>query len=179
MNFGGVMAKIKFRKSGSKTNKLYIPTLTKAATLVVEKLLPESDDLTLTIAFKKLPAKTNARLDVVDGDTNNLTIYLNKDSGFIVLALYLCHELVHAKQVYTGQLSFGTNNDMFIWKNGSESAELSVASSVERESDFELYKDQPWEAEAYSKQQELLDLCKKELCDEVLDLGDGLTIPLF
>ncbi|EPP21586.1 hypothetical protein L910_1265 [Vibrio fluvialis PG41] len=76
-------------------------------------------------------------------------------------------------------MSFGTNNDQFIWNNGSERVELSVASSIQRESDFDLYKDQPWEREAYSLQDELYDFCKKELASEKLDLGAGFLIPLF
>ncbi|AXX63949.1 hypothetical protein NI385_26375 (plasmid) [Vibrio parahaemolyticus] len=173
------MANIKFEKSGSKANRIYVPALTKVVNLVVGKLLSEHEKLTLTIGFKKLPKNQNAVLKVKNGNTKNFAIHLNKESSFTIWVIYLCHELVHAKQVYTGQLSFGTNNDQFIWNNGSERVELSVASSIQRESDFDLYKDQPWEREAYSLQDELYDFCKKELASEKLDLGAGFLIPLF
>lgn len=175
------MSTVTFTRSGLQSDRELIPALTKVARIAIRELLPDADDLDVSIRFKKLNKLTHASTEPRKSK-NKFMINLSKEGSFNIRALYLCHELVHVKQMHEGQLQLSPCRTEVTWiceESGSKTYGCADTEHNGTPESFERYKSLPWEAEAYSKAEELYAICKKELADEKLDLGAGFLIPLF
>ncbi len=110
----------------------------------IEGLLPSMiKQLGLTRSKKLLFIRTVRNLDENDGQTSHLRqfdaiVILLKPQSLERLGVTLAHEMVHVKQIAKGKLK--TIKDVHYW-NGK------------RYSKRTKYLDQPWEIEAFSKQE--------------------------
>lgn len=71
---------------------------------------------------------------------------------------FLCHELVHAEQYYTGKLTDRGH------KQARWMGELYNCTSAT--TSYKAYREQPWEMEAFGRQKELATWCWEKLAEE-------------
>lgn len=88
------------------------------------------EDATIRIKFTKTPDGIEAECE---GDLTDVFIDVNETMPFLKMLRALSHELIHARQFLSGELS----EDMTVWKeDGVDYSETE-------------YEDQPWEIEAH------------------------------
>lgn len=137
----------------------------------------------LTINLKKLPKTTGGHLDLraLSSPSEPKTIHLNTENSLSYNVLMLAHELCHLKQVEDGRLKVIDENTV-LWIDNDGSERLYTVIEPNKKSfdeDIKAYRLQPWEAEAYEKQEELHQDCKARFKDYEIELCEGITVPVF
>lgn len=165
------------------TGKLLSPEerkfLRRAAHWCLDKFIPKSqkDSVTVSIHVKELTddlkdfaaimvwtrSPTGRKIFRVEISQNGINLRSTKTIyKFKAILRLMFHELVHVKQYL--------NNEIFDYSNGDvryKGKIYTCVQSVGNESvDDEKYYDQPWEIEAYGRQEGLLSLFKNMILDE-------------
>lgn len=121
-------------------------TLLKLVMPIAKKLLDLPDNLNVHLKPTKL---ANA---YYHHDTRRIVIDPRRCETYASIIAALMHELVHAEQFKQGRLSLGLRTMKWMGK---------PVKQVTR--DYEKYRAQPWEAEAFGREKELCDKVHKAL----------------
>lgn len=110
----------------------------------IKKLMPRVRSLDIEVKF----TKCNAYGYCLSTSKRDFEIELKKGMSIYDLIATICHEMVHVKQYYRGELF--DNGEGVRWKSKKISADTD-------------YLDQPWEKEAFRLEEKLAIECFKQL----------------
>ncbi len=140
-------------------------------------LLNESIHINIVTLPIKLAGK------VTHNHTNNaFNIQLNKNSSFATWVKFLAHELTHIRQMKEGRLIIVDDKHIhWVDPKGRVSTHqpVDIDLNFDQDTDFDKYKELPWEREAYTEQERLYIKCESHFHDLTIKVFDGVEIELF
>lgn len=103
------------------------------------------------------------------GESSHVEIVYGNRTGDICLPrteklLTLAHEMVHAKQILRGELinEKKRGNEMNRWTAKPVPFDFNVWSDADCELDSDAYRNLPWEREAFGRQEEVYENCRRD-----------------
>lgn len=125
-------------------NKIKRDVAEQAVIILLKKLLPKMQNMVLDVDLKKVKHSVG---NVVQLDKRHFHVKIDKRMGVYDMVVALAHEMVHVKQFVRNE--FKNVGFKLYWK-GEDFSDAG-------------YFDQPWEREAYERQEDLAEMVMKEL----------------
>jgi hypothetical protein len=119
----------------------------KVVSFCIQKLMPRMKTLDIVVEFDKIDAYGYC-MQEDDSKAREYVLTIKKNLPIFELVGTICHEMIHVKQYARKELRYV--NGATMWKKSK------ISDNVD-------YLDQPWEKEAYKKEEALTIECLKSL----------------